>query len=391
MRKLALTCALAPALMLATTAATAQIIPPYHRPGAEDLPRRSSTSGGSFYSTFGPAQGRYRGGAVQSGPSFPSYWTYNRFSNNGFGGLNFFFGPLGGYTPYVVPYGYLTYGYPFFGPYYSYIPLAPVVRQARPYWIGPSPWDDPPPQRDPAAQPAPDPDPPPAPAPVPSRQPARAKPFVRSQAAGAMSAAKKNASPEMLRRSMHYQAQGDEWFSKQEYLQAYARYKQALGATPGRVEPRFRMAMALTATSNYGSAVDEIKRAMRTDPDWPRNGALLDELFGVENNLSKNAVLHKVAEWVREDIRDPDRLFLMGVLLHFNDDTDKSAAFFEAAAALAPNPSFAQEFLNAQFDQRSHRRPEEPVPAPPDEPDDPQPLQAPARNLPQEPVPMPVS
>src|SRR5215831_15538462 len=109
MRRVVLPCALAPALMLATTAATAQIIPPYHRPGAEAKTRRTEDSGGSFYSTFGPSRGRYRGGAVQSGPSFPSYWTYNRFSNNGFGGLNFFFGPLGGYTPYLLPYGYLTY------------------------------------------------------------------------------------------------------------------------------------------------------------------------------------------------------------------------------------------------------------------------------------------
>lgn len=402
MRKVVSTCAFVSALLLATTAARAQIIPPYHRPGAQGEPRRSSTSGGSFYSTFGPAQGRYRGGAVQSGPSFPSYWTYNRFSNVGFGGLNFFYGPLGGYTPYVVPNGYVTYGYPFFGPYYSYIPLAPVVRQARPYWMDASPWDEPAAQGEPVPRRVRDPEPAaaPAPAPQPAATSRPAAPVVRVKPAAPKQpaqpdvpiVARKNVSPELLRRSMHYQVQGDDWFSKQDYVQAYARYKQALGIAPGRVEPRFRMAMALTATGNYGAAIDEMKRAMRADPDWPRNGPLLDELFGAENNLAKNAVVHKVAAWVKEDIRDSDRLFLIGVLLHFNDETDKSAAFLEACAALAPNPTYALAFLDAQADQRSHRRPEEPVPAPPEEsPDDElAPAPAPAGKSSQGPTPRPV-
>jgi hypothetical protein len=127
------------------------------------------------------------------------------------------------------------------------------------------------------------------------------------------------------------------------------------------------MALALAATTNYSLAVDEIKRAMKIDPDWPLKGAALDELWGADNILSKNAVLHKLAAWVREDIRDPDRLFLMGVFLHFNDDTDKSHPFFEAAYELSPNPVYAQAFLEAEDGLRANRPAEEPRPSPPDD------------------------
>jgi len=355
----------------------AQHIPPYHGPGAEG----QYSQGGNHESrhgdsgqnagphamgqgqTFGPPGGRYIGGPTQYGPAAPSYWTYNRFSNNGFGGLNWYYGPLGGYTPYVNPYGSTMYGYPNYGPYYSYVPLAPVIRQTRPYWIGgdpflnnannnvgrqPNPADNPQLGAGPLAG-------------QPAQEPVQPNVKIFGKAP----------TTDALRRSIRYQAQGDEWFGKQNYLQAYGHYKQAIAAAPARPEPRFRMALALAATTNYVSAVDEIKRAMRIDPTWPQTGPMLDELFGADNILSKNAVLHKVAAWVRADIRDPDRLFLMGVLLHFNDDPDKSHTFFEAASALAPVPVYAQAFLEAQdqHDARQHaaKPVEEPRPAPLDD------------------------
>ncbi len=329
--------------------ARAQHLPPYDARGAHGDHRRETPSDAAP-TTFGQQDGRFYGGAVQYGPSFPSYWTYNRFSNLGFGGLNYYYGPIGGYTPYIsTPYATTSYGYPNFGPYYSYIPMAPVLRQRRPFLTDPTLFDDAAieaaKQQAAAAQPQPPPQP---------RQ-TNAKIFG------------KQPSPDALRRSLRYQAQGDEWFAKSNYLQAYGHYKDAVKAAPGRAEPRFRMALALAATTNYSLAVDEIKRAMKIDSDWPLRGASLDELWGADNILSKNAVLHKLAAWVREDIRDPDRLFLMGVFLHFNDDTDKSHTFFEAAYELSPNPVYAQAFLEAEDGLRANRPAEEPRPSPPDD------------------------
>ena len=367
-----------------TDSAWAQQISPYHAPGAEGVDQSAARN----RPRTGFAQGgRFVGGAVESGPSFPSYWTYNRFSNLGFGGLNWYFGPLGGYTPYVsTPYATTTYGYPNFGPYYSYVPLAPVVRQPKNYWTGPNPFDQPVidearledqlAQRDGPAPRTP------APRTPSSRQRPPQQPLQEN-----VKIFKNQTSPEAQRRSIRYQALGDEWFGKQNYLQAYGHYKQAVSATPKRAEARFRMAMALAATANYASAVDEMKRAMRLDLNWPRHGAQLDELFGGDNNLSKNAVLHKVASWVREDIRDPDRLFLMGVMLHFNDDPDKSRPFFEASMALSANPIYAKAFLEAEIDEQSRQAVEDPIPAPPDDDDH----APPAKKGPEEPKPRPLA
>src|SRR5262245_33656457 len=155
------------------------------------------------------------------------------------------------------------------------------------------------------------------------------------------------------------------------------------------------MAMALAATRNYSQAVDEIQRAMRINPNWPRDGVPLDELFGAENILSKNAVLHKLASWVGEDIRDPDRLFLMGVLLHFNGDVDKSRVFFEAASVLASNGAYAQAFLAAEGEQRAQGPAEDPRPGPIDDgdavPAGPVIPELPAKQQPEEPRPRPLA
>jgi hypothetical protein len=356
MRKALSTCAIGSGIAITiavfVSTADAQHIPPYHGPGAEGQysGRRPEQRSGA---TFGNPGGRYIGGPTQYGPAAPSYWTYNRFSNNGFGGLNWFYGPLGGYTPFVTPYGYTTYGYPNFGPYYSYVPLAPVIRQTRPYWIGGDPFDD---QGQGAAGNGGG-----------ARRPAAPQKLPAQPAQANLPIVPKATSNDALRRSIRLQGIGDEYFAKQDYLQAYANYKQALSVAPSRIEPRFRMALSLAANTHYTQAIEEIKRGLRANPDWPRTGATLDELFGADNILAKNAVLHRVTAWVREDIRDPDRLFLMGVLLHFNDDPDKSHQFFEAAGELSPNPIYAQAFLDAE-DAVAGPRPgntgDEPVPAP---------------------------
>lgn len=257
--------------------------------------------------------GRF-GGFGGFGGFAPFGYSVGYSSLGGFGGINYYNGPVGGF------YSYPGFGYPpVVAPYYG--PLAPVVVQTQPMFIGPNPADNPAIQEwmprfngenGNVNQPAP---------PAQPRQ-ADVRVFV------------KPTTPEAKRKSIRYQAQGDEWFQRQNYLQAYARYKQAYSAAPDRPEPRFRMALALAAMAEYGPAVDELKRLARLDPDWPMHGDRLDDVFGAERNISKNAVLHKVAAWVKEDVRDPERLYLMGVLLHFNEDREKAKTIFQTASLL---------------------------------------------------------
>jgi hypothetical protein len=264
---------------------------------------------------YGPGWG-YSGGVFgfgRVGPFFPYSYNYGYSSIAGFGGLNYYNGPVGGFGVYGGPVGYTSFGYPNYG----YMPMAPLMVQTRPIYIGGDPADNPVIQewmpdkfkgQNGNANAAP------------AQPPQRSvKVFV------------KPTNPEQKRKSIRYQAQADEWFVKANYLQAFARYKQAYSAAPDRPEPRFRMAVTLAAMQEYGPAVDELKKLGRLDPAWPEHGDRLDDLFGADHNISKNILLEKVAGWVREDVRDPDRLYLMGVLLHFNEDADKAKTFFETA------------------------------------------------------------
>lgn len=161
-------------------------------------------------------------------------------------------------------------------------------------------------------------------------------------------------------KSLRAQSNGDFLFQKQDYHGAYQRYHQAVRAAPDRAEANFRLAFTLTALSRFDSAVAYFKRGMRQDPKWPVTGASLGRIFGRQNELAKTAVLGKVTRWVKEDIRDPDRLFLLGVLLHFDNHTDKSTVLFEAAYRLAGTGDHLKAFLLAGQPAKSKSKPATP-------------------------------
>ncbi len=121
-------------------------------------------------------------------------------------------------------------------------------------------------------------------------------------------------------RSLKHQASGDEQLRKHLWAQAYMRYRSAIDSASDQGEPRFRQGFTYTAMQHYSSAVREFKRGLFLDPDLPVAGIKLAALFGPGSEIARTSILHKVAEWVREDPRDADRLFLLGLMLHFEDD-----------------------------------------------------------------------
>ncbi len=153
--------------------------------------------------------------------------------------------------------------------------------------------------------------------------------------------------PEATMRSVRAERRGDEWFRQQQYSQAHERYEHAISLAEDRPEPWFRKAFALAALGHFYPAARTIQRGLEVDPDWPSKGESLDSLFGPDNVLAKTALLHRVSSWVRADVRDPERLFLMGVLLHFDNQRDKSPVFFDAALRLAGHGDHLMAFLQS--------------------------------------------
>jgi hypothetical protein len=68
-------------------------------------------------------------------------------------------------------------------------------------------------------------------------------------------------------------------------------------------------------------------------------------VFGENNRLSVLTLIERVGGWVREDIRDPERLFLMGVVLHADGDA-RASEFFEAAYRLGGSGDHLLAFLH---------------------------------------------
>lgn len=268
-----------------------------------------------------------------------SIWPSFNFGLPGMGMMNYFNGPLGLYGAYGYP-GYTSYmgnanyfGFPNVYTGGGLNTFGPQVTQAYPIFLGPNPFNNPvlnqwqPNFADPNAGnavraiPQNLPQPPPAPL--------------------------KSSTVEAKRRCIRLVAQGDEWFAKQNYLQAHAHYKQAAAAAADLPQARFRLGLALCALGHFSAAVAEFKRGVQIDPAWPATGDGLEKVFGASNRIAIDQVLHSAAVWVKEDIRDSERLFVMGVLLYFNHEPERALPFFQTADMLSGETPHVQAFIKS--------------------------------------------
>jgi tetratricopeptide (TPR) repeat protein len=146
-------------------------------------------------------------------------------------------------------------------------------------------------------------------------------------------------------RSIRLQHAGDLQFQELDFSAALSDYQDALMTAQDRAEPYFRLALAKAAISNFDDAVLNLKLGLQLDNDWPQTAPPLSDLFGEHNLLPKTQFKHRVLNWVQDDIRDPDRLFLMGVVLHLDSDVERAFEIFEAAARLGGMKQHLHAFL----------------------------------------------
>jgi hypothetical protein len=169
----------------------------------------------------------------------------------------------------------------------------------------------------------------------PDLPPARPDPVTRAVAPS---------SPEARLRSLRAQQDGDEDLRQQQWLAAYVDYKKAIEFAPDQAEAHFRYGLALVAIQNFDNAAFSFKRALALDPSLPQTGADLATLFGHGSDLARSSILHKLADYVAADVRDPDRLFVFGVMLHFSGDA-RANEVFEAGYRLAGRGQHFLAFL----------------------------------------------
>lgn len=150
--------------------------------------------------------------------------------------------------------------------------------------------------------------------------------------------------PGARRLSVEQQRLGDEKLRQHLWPQAYVHYRNSADLAPERPEAHFRLAVTFAAMKQFASAIREFKRSLDLDPTLPQSGETFSTLFGPENNALQK-IMPPVAGWVQEDLKDVNRLFLLGLILHFNDDP-RGSEILETAARTPGANEYIAYFLN---------------------------------------------
>lgn len=140
------------------------------------------------------------------------------------------------------------------------------------------------------------------------------------------------------------QVRGDGYFREQKFPQARTAYLRAIHHAEELPEPYFRMAVAFAAQADYSSALRYLKRALDRNPKFPDQGVSISDLFGDDNVIARDAMYSSLIEWVQEDIRDPERLLLMGALL-YGDSPRQAVVFLETSARLSGDTHYVAPYL----------------------------------------------
>lgn len=259
--------------------------------------------GGNYYGGYYGGYPNYGGYGLSLGYGYPYSYGYGY---GGLFGLNYGYGYGSGY-----PYGY---GASYFNPGFyvppvfprdDLTPLAPNVLQP----------DNFVPNVDPVAKPGQFQVP--APQIFPAEKPDLKLPSQPSSAAA-------------VKKSLEYQFEGDDYMRKSSYTLAANKYRSAWMTARDRAEPYFRLGWAYMATREYEKSIEQFRLGLQIDPHFPFSGVSLTNLLGADNQLARASIQDSVKAWVKQNYKDPDRLFLLGVSVHF-EDPDKARTFFEFA------------------------------------------------------------
>jgi Tetratricopeptide repeat len=146
---------------------------------------------------------------------------------------------------------------------------------------------------------------------------------------------KRNSTTAQESRSFQYYSKGNLALKKKRYSEAIHHYSNAIYLTPNQSKPHLHIGLAYTGLRNYLKAIVHLKKAVILDPSIPSTGQDLIEIFGPENQSELFVIKQQVVKWADKNIQDPQRLFLLGFILHFSGSQKQAASLFEAAVILS--------------------------------------------------------
>lgn len=148
------------------------------------------------------------------------------------------------------------------------------------------------------------------------------------------------------RHALRLLPQGDEFLRKRDYRRAASRYHSAVILAPDLAEAHFRLGYARAGQGEFEEAAQSFRKGLQIDPRWPTRGENLTEVYGAQNAEATARIVGDATDWTKRNIRDPRRLFLLGVLLHFADRTESATLLFTAARKQGDRGDHLTAFLN---------------------------------------------
>ena len=163
------------------------------------------------------------------------------------------------------------------------------------------------------------------------------------------------ANAQSLARGRQFLEYGDARFRRQEFTEAFQRYRKAAEAAPNLADAYFRQALAQAALGRYLPAVSSIKRGMAIAPDWPAGDFRLSQLYG-DSRAAKQVHLEQLAIAAEQQPEKAELMFLLGVELFFDDQPARAKTFLQRSAELGLERAVVDPFLEAAS-RRARRQP----------------------------------
>lgn len=152
--------------------------------------------------------------------------------------------------------------------------------------------------------------------------------------------------PEAQLRSVRLQDAGDRLFANLDYSAAEKSYAKSVQAAPDRPEPYARLAVTKAARGDFRGAVNFLKQMAEVDVTYPNRADSLATLFGPQNGVSKLQLKQRVADWTKVDVRDSDRVFLLGIVL-FLDGDERFRTLLDTCLKLEGEQPYLRAFLDS--------------------------------------------
>lgn len=153
------------------------------------------------------------------------------------------------------------------------------------------------------------------------------------------------------RRAALFIAIGNTRFREQRFHEALQRYKSAIEAAPDLADTYRREGFALIAVNQYRLAAKAFKIAVHLDPAIATDAFRLDDMYG-DSGMARAAHLETLARSALASSDDADLLFLVGVFLSANGESERARKFFVRVSDLVGKETV---YLKPYLDAAPHK------------------------------------